>query len=108
MTEKNSLGKSIRTLRKLHSISQSELAQHIRVSRSTIAMWETNQRIPDLAMVQRLADFFQVSIDELLARHTGQTMYDPQTETFVHDFRNAPEEQKRELIRIWHIIRERK
>lgn len=108
MTKKYQLGERLRTLRKLHNISQSELALHIRVSRSTIAMWETNQRVPDLVTVQRLADFFQVSIDDLLERKTSQTMYDPQTETFLQDFRNAPAEQKRELIRIWQIIRERR
>jgi hypothetical protein len=54
-----------------------------------------------------LADFFQVSIDELLSRHEKKTVYDPQTEWFVQDFRNAPEQQKQELIRIWQIIRER-
>ncbi|AQS57207.1 MAG: helix-turn-helix domain-containing protein [Novibacillus thermophilus] len=107
MTEKPTLGNSLRRLRKRHRISQSELAKHIRVSRSTIAMWETSQRVPDLMMVERLADFFQVSIDELLSRHEKKTVYDPQTEWFVQDFRNAPEQQKQELIRIWQIIRER-
>lgn len=102
------LGRNLQSLRKLHNISQSELSKHIRVSRSTVAMWETNQRVPDLVMVQRLADFFQVSVDELLGHNPKQTTYDQQTEKFVQDFLRAPEEHKRELIRIWQIIRERK
>lgn len=109
MTKKKyMLGNKLKALRKAHKISQSELAKHIRVSRSTIAMWETNQRIPDLVMVKRLADFYGMSIDELLDRHAPKATYDPITETFLQDFRNAPESQKQELIRIWQIIRERK
>ncbi|WP_054951173.1 helix-turn-helix transcriptional regulator [Numidum massiliense] len=108
MSGEKSLGNRLRTLRKLRSISQTELANQMRVSRSTIAMWETDRRVPDLLMVQRLADFFQMTVDDFLDCKREAEGYDPLTESFVSEFRDAPAEQQKELIRIWYIIRERK
>lgn len=108
MDEQIRLGEQLQKLRKESGLSQGELAKKIKVSRSTVAMWEANHRVPDLLMIQRLADFYHLRVDDLLGRAQKQSVtYDPQTETFVKDFRSAPSEQKRELIRIWQIIRER-
>ena len=49
-------------------ISQEDLAKALKVSRSTIAMWETDGSVPDIASLQALADFFNVSTDYLLGR----------------------------------------
>lgn len=49
-------------------MSQGELAKALNVSRSTVAMWETDGSIPDITSLQALADFFNVSTDFLLGR----------------------------------------
>ncbi|MTI48253.1 MAG: helix-turn-helix transcriptional regulator [Firmicutes bacterium] len=63
-----SIGKKIRTLRKNNNITQGDLADKLKVARSTIGMIETNQREPSNDLLTRIADLFNVSTDYLLGR----------------------------------------
>lgn len=56
----------IKELRKQKNITQDRLATAIGVSRSSVAMWETNNTQPDFDLIKKLADYFGVSIDYLL------------------------------------------
>ena len=56
----------IKELRKEKNITQNQLAAAIGVSRSSVAMWETNNTQPDFDLIKKLADYFGVSIDYLL------------------------------------------
>lgn len=56
----------LKELRHNANINQNELAKKLGVSRSTIAMWETEKSQPDNEAIIRLADFFDVSTDYLL------------------------------------------
>ena len=60
-------------LRKIHDMSQEELADRIGVSRQTLSKYETGESLPDIEKCRLLADVFGVSIDDLLN-------YDPSTE----------------------------
>lgn len=61
----------IKELRNEKDISQRDLAKIINLSPSTIAMYETGKRKPDTDTLQRIADYFNVSVDYLLGR-TGE------------------------------------
>lgn len=58
----------LRTLRKERKISMRELGSIIGVHESTISLYETGKRQPDYDTLNRLADYFQVSVDYLLGR----------------------------------------
>lgn len=62
------IGQTIRDLRKLKKISQSELAKLIGVSQTTITAWETGKAEPSSSAVNSLADYFNVTTDYLLGR----------------------------------------
>jgi len=51
------------------------LAEAVQLSTSAIAMYETANRDPDTATLQKLADFFDVSLDYLLGRSDTKGMY---------------------------------
>lgn len=55
-------------LRKKKNITQKELAEHLRVSRSAVAMWETGASEPDNKTLDSIANYFDVSVDYLLGR----------------------------------------
>lgn len=61
-----SFNMKLRTLRKRKGMTQRELAADLGVALSTIAMWETANREPDLATIRKLAEYFSVSIEELI------------------------------------------
>ena len=53
-------------LRKIHDLSQEELADKIGVSRQTLSKYETGESLPDIEKCKLIADTFGVSIDDLL------------------------------------------
>lgn len=59
---------TLRALRKAQGLTQAQFARQFSVATGTIAMWETGKREPDFSTMQRLADFFTVSVDYLLGR----------------------------------------
>ena len=59
----------LRRLRRNKKLTQEQLANILQVSSGTIAMWETAKREPDFTMVQKIATFFDVSIDYLLGHN---------------------------------------
>ena len=65
------IGERIAQLRKNRSMSQFQLAKTLNIATSTLGMYETNKRKPNMEMLEKLADFFGVSIDYLLGRETS-------------------------------------
>lgn len=61
-------GERLKALREEKQISQRELGQFFNLSQSTIAYYETNKKEPNKDTLQRLADYFHVSVDYLLGR----------------------------------------
>ncbi|MDY2918848.1 MAG: XRE family transcriptional regulator [Anaerococcus sp.] len=64
------IGDKLAYLRKSHKYSQKELADKINTSRSSIAMFESNARVPTTSTLSMYADLFGVSVDYLLGNNT--------------------------------------
>lgn len=64
----NSFYNRLTALRQDKRISQNELAKKTGLTRQAISLYETGKREPNLAVINRLADFFNVSVDYLLGR----------------------------------------
>ena len=58
----------LRQLRTARDLSQLEFSKQIRLSKSSINMYERGEREPGLETLERIADYFNVSIDYLLER----------------------------------------
>ncbi|PPK80043.1 helix-turn-helix protein [Lacrimispora xylanisolvens] len=56
----------IAELRKNKGVSQQELATVMGVAHQTVSKWETNVTFPDITLLPQLANYFDVSVDELL------------------------------------------
>lgn len=61
----NKIGSNIRLLRKAKGVTQEELAEAVHVSFQAVSKWE-NGGAPDIDTLPALANFFGVSIDELM------------------------------------------
>ena len=53
-------------LRRMHGMSQEELADKIGVSRQTLSKYENGESLPDIEKCKQIADVFGVSIDDML------------------------------------------
>jgi len=60
MNKKEEIGERIKVMRMSRGMSQIDLANALRCGQSTIAMYETGKRMPDLEMVDFMADVFNV------------------------------------------------
>ena len=63
------LGSTISRLRTAHGMSQGDLAEALDVSRQSVSKWETGASVPELEKLVKLAQLFEISLDELV---TGQ------------------------------------
>lgn len=64
--------KNLKNLRKRLGISQEQLAQRLGISDKTISSWEIGRTEPNMGMVQRIADMFSISTDELIKDDTAE------------------------------------
>ncbi len=62
------LGARIATYRKNRNLTQDELARQFDISNQAVSKWETGQSYPDVELLPKIADFFEVSLDELFGR----------------------------------------
>ena len=60
------VGENIRKHREQKKVSQEEMAQALNVTRQTISSWETGRTEPDLDTLHRIAQYFEVTVEELI------------------------------------------
>lgn len=62
-------GERLKLIRISEGIAQSKLAEALKVSVKTISHWETNYTQPSVPQLIQLANFFNLTIDELVGRN---------------------------------------
>lgn len=60
------IAEKLKELRKDRKITQEDLAEILDVSRSKISSWETNKRDMTITDAVNLADYYEISLDNLL------------------------------------------
>lgn len=63
---KINIGDNLKQLRKERSITQENLAQFLGVSFQAISKWERNEGYPDITLLPSIANFFDITLDELV------------------------------------------
>lgn len=61
------LNEKLQELRKQKELTQEELAEILFVSRTAISKWESGRGYPNIDSLKAIAEFFDVTIDELLS-----------------------------------------
>ena len=64
--DQKKIGRFLKELRKEKDITQEQLAEKIKVSGRTVSRWETGSNMPDISLLAELADFYDVSIPEII------------------------------------------
>ena len=70
METKIKIGEKIRLLRKKNDVTQDKLADYLGVTPQAVSRWESGVCYPDMNALPSIADYFSVSMDELLC-YTG-------------------------------------
>ncbi len=64
--EKNSGLVGLKSIRKQKKFSQLKVAMDLSISREALSYYENGKRSPDVTMLIRLSEYFNVSIDYLI------------------------------------------
>ena len=60
------IGDLLKELRKEKGFTQEQLAEKFNVSRRSVSRWETGSNMPDISILVELAEFYDVSISEII------------------------------------------
>lgn len=71
------MGKTIAQLRKEKGLTQEALANRLGVSNQAVSKWESDQCCPDVLLLPKLADEFEISIDMLFGRVQPESTEQP-------------------------------
>ena len=66
MMKEINLGRVLIENRHKRGITQDELAAYMGVSKAAVSKWETGSNMPDISLLADLADFYDVSISEII------------------------------------------
>lgn len=62
------IGKALKQQRNATNLSQNKLAKKIGIKQQNISRWEANENTPNIFDLITLADFYGITIDELIGR----------------------------------------
>ena len=97
------IGTFLKLLRKEKNLTQEQLVEQLGVSNRTVSRWENGNNMPDISLLSEIAEFYDVSIPELIygerksenmreeAKEVAETMSDyakAEKETLVKSIRN--------------------
>jgi transcriptional regulator with XRE-family HTH domain len=77
------LGEKIAQLRKDKNMTQSELAEKMCITDKAVSKWERDISRPDVRTIQKLAQIFDVSIEELMGEVTETTKTENKTKNLI-------------------------
>lgn len=100
---------TLKNLREANNVTQEQLAEHLKVTRPTIAGYETKSRQPDYERLQKIADFFHVSIDYLI-RGMDDVKLTPMKENIVDQevkmaYKNLSLESKQDVLKYINLLK---
>ena len=61
-------GEALKHQRESRNLSQTELAQATGLRQQMISHWEANKGLPNIDFCVRLAEYYDISLDELVGR----------------------------------------
>ncbi|MBQ8428284.1 MAG: helix-turn-helix transcriptional regulator [Clostridia bacterium] len=62
------IGKKLKTLRLAEKLTQQQLADKLQISRVNYTRYERDQVRPDYETLIKIADFYDISLDEIFGR----------------------------------------
>lgn len=79
----NYIAENIKNLRRQKNVTQEEFSKYLNISFQTISKWERGESLPDINMLIALANYFDVSTDELLGMEKHKSDF------FSYNFGNS-------------------
>lgn len=95
------IGENIKKYRQARSLTQEEVAAHLGVSFQAVSKWERREGYPDITMLPALANYFHVSVDDLIGMNptSRACQYDELNRRWEENNRNGCNRENVALMR---------
>ena len=94
------IGNTIKKLRSKQDLTQEQLAEYINVSVSAVSQWESGKTVPDVSTILALANFFNITLDELFDRTSKDKEKDLE-KYYELDMQYSNEGKVKKLLSLW-------
>ena len=106
----SSFNERLKDLRIEKRLTQEELANAFYLNKSSISRYERGQQVPELELLQKISEFFQVSTDYILGNSDIRNPYESKQEEKVEGtnidlwlsktdgYKELPEEDREKII----------
>ncbi|WP_179223904.1 helix-turn-helix domain-containing protein [Paenibacillus tyrfis] len=101
---------NLRIEREKREWTQKSISKKLGVAASTYSNWEQGNREPDLEVLIKLADIYQIPLDQLVGRNFTSPLkisVDLDLLQFFAEVQAAREDQRKEIVRYWKFMNER-
>ncbi len=105
--DQQKIGKFLKLLRGEKNMTQEELAEQLNVSGRTVSRWETGKNMPDISLLVSLAEFYNVSVMEIInGERESEDMNEELKDTIlkVGDYMETDKKNLLKRVRILGII----
>ncbi len=93
------IGAFIKELRKEKGLTQEQLAERLNVSGRTVSRWETGANMPDISLLVELAEFFDVSIPEIIDGERKSEKMNQETKEVANIMADYADAEKESIIK---------
>ena len=90
------IGNFLKKLRKEKGITQEQLAEILNVSGRTVSRWETGNNMPDISILVDIADYYDISIPEIIS---GERKSEMMNEKLLKQCQIMQLQRKRRFLR---------
>jgi len=97
--DQKKIGAFLKALRKEKELTQEELAQQLHVSSRTVSRWETGSNMPDISLLIEIAEFYDVSIPEIVAGERKNEAMNEATKEVARTLSEYAENEKENILR---------
>lgn len=99
-------GSFLKELRKAKNLTQEQVGEELNVSGRTVSRWETGRNMPDISLLTELAEFYEVSISEIIDGKRKNSSAETGVEEVTEKMSDYADAQKERYIKYIRYIRQ--
>lgn len=103
MLSREIFSRNLRDLMTRDRMSQVDLARALNVTKAAVNYWVNGRSIPQVTVVQKLADIFCCSTDDLLKERTNNMLMSSAEDRLLSIFRSLSPDGQKYLLQQAHI-----
>ena len=102
--DQKKIGIFLKELRKEKGITQEQFAEELNVSDRTVSRWETGSNMPDISLLVAIAEFFDVSIPEIINGERKSEIMNGEVKEVAERLSDYAEAEKAQLLNKVRIV----